>query len=62
MMMAQEAEQISIQVGECLDHILVPLWDLRSKANHTFFTVEIQFVLPHYTVLVLELCTVFFGL
>lgn len=58
--MAREAEQISIQVGECSDHIPAPLWDLGPKANHTFPTSENWFVLPDYTVSVLELHSLFF--
>lgn len=53
--MAQEAERINIQVGECSDHIPAPLWDLGHKANHIFSTIEKWLVLSHHPVLVLEL-------
>jgi hypothetical protein len=29
--MAQEAEKVNIQVGECSDHILVPIQDVDTK-------------------------------
>lgn len=57
--MAQEAEQISIQVGECSDYIPAPLWDLGHKANHILSTKEKWLVLPHHPVLVLELVSSF---
>lgn len=36
LMMAQEAEQISIQVRQCSDHIPASLWDLENKSIHTY--------------------------
>lgn len=38
--MAQEAEQISIQVGERSDHTPAPPWDLGHKANHILCTTK----------------------
>lgn len=35
LIMALEAEQISIQVEKCSDHVLAPFCDLGPKANHT---------------------------
>lgn len=60
MIMAQEAEQIGIQVGKCSDYIPAPLWDLGPKANHVIAAAENWFVLLCYTVLVLELHSLFF--